>query len=246
MALDLSHPKASVNWAISNLDDFKKRLEDWIKLNINMVRRDVDPDGTDFLLVAIRNSQLPLEFSVEAGAYINAFRSALDILATSLLNYDCITDVTDTYFPICKSSNTFGKEGTKGSNLINGVSAQCRNILESVQPYNRPDDLLLPLHNMDVERKHKRLLSVEFITPKLGVVGRETRDNFIPNPSGFQRSDNETILGKIAKSEQNPQFHLACNIAFDECFFPRGTRVIEQLRTFGAYVHSVINEFAVL
>jgi hypothetical protein len=50
------------------------------------------------LIVATAKQPLPLEFSVEAGILINAIRTSLDILATSLAHRYNIPNPDDVFF----------------------------------------------------------------------------------------------------------------------------------------------------
>lgn len=45
------------------------------------------PDTPNDMVVAVEKEPLPLSFNVEVGAYINAIRSSLDILATAMALY---------------------------------------------------------------------------------------------------------------------------------------------------------------
>jgi hypothetical protein len=80
----LLHAQASVDWAVSNFPIFEERLNSFIKSNLNIIIEDSYSDAFYDPVVVIEKAPLPLTFNVEAGAYINAIRSSLDILATAL------------------------------------------------------------------------------------------------------------------------------------------------------------------
>jgi hypothetical protein len=81
MRADLLEAQASVDWAVEQLLPFHQRLE----ANVVIEIRDVPPPATHNPIVAVERELLPISFSVEAGAYINAIRSSLDILAMALV-----------------------------------------------------------------------------------------------------------------------------------------------------------------
>ena len=85
MRHDLLEVQASIDWPFSRLVDFSNRLEAWLTASVRIEIRDVPPPATQNPIVAVETELLPLAFSVEAGAYINAIRSSLDILEMVLV-----------------------------------------------------------------------------------------------------------------------------------------------------------------
>jgi hypothetical protein len=85
MHLDLFEAKPSIGWPSSQLLYFHARLEEWLAANVHVEIRDLPPPATHNPIVAVERELLPLTFSVEAGAYINAIRSSLDVLAMALV-----------------------------------------------------------------------------------------------------------------------------------------------------------------
>jgi hypothetical protein len=81
MSGDLVEAQASVDWTFDQLQPFDQRLEAWLEANVVIEVRDLPPPATHNPIVALEKELLPIAFSVEAGAYINAIRSSLDILA---------------------------------------------------------------------------------------------------------------------------------------------------------------------
>ena len=77
MCADLLEAQASIDWASSQFLCFNAHLEEWLKANVRIEIRDLPPPATHNPIVAVEKELLPLAFSVEAGAYINAIRSAV-------------------------------------------------------------------------------------------------------------------------------------------------------------------------
>lgn len=84
MVDDLAFAHSAINWTQSNLPAFKERMEDWVKSNVYICRRQIEENPTHDLVLVVEREMLPLEVSAEFGAYINTIRSALDILAYAL------------------------------------------------------------------------------------------------------------------------------------------------------------------
>src|ERR1700733_13170399 len=86
---DLLPAQASVDWALTQLPAFKAHLDSWLNANLNVVVKQTQPDSPNDVIAIRQKDPLPLAFQVEAGAYINAIRSSLDILAATLANRHC-------------------------------------------------------------------------------------------------------------------------------------------------------------
>lgn len=100
---DLHHAHASVDWAVAQLPSLRKRLNDWLTNNVYTAIREQPSNVSNNVLVAIEKEPLPLAFQVEAGAYINAIHSSLDILAAILAYRHCQSLIDEAYFPIASS-----------------------------------------------------------------------------------------------------------------------------------------------
>jgi hypothetical protein len=134
-----------------------------LKDNVDVAIKHLETNSSDNLVVAVAKGPLPLSFQVEAGAYINAVRSSLDILAATLAERHCPSMVDEAYFPVVGSEGAFPRGNFKGKKFIQSLPAAERAVIESLKPYKGGNEVLYALHNMDVVRKHVRLLSVQII-----------------------------------------------------------------------------------
>jgi hypothetical protein len=81
----------------------------------------------------VEKELLPLAFSVEAGAYINAIRSSLDILAMALVRrHNIDIDEHEVKFPMFGSDATFRKYD--GGALLQRLPERERAIIEALRP----------------------------------------------------------------------------------------------------------------
>jgi hypothetical protein len=130
------------------------------------------PDNaTHNVIVAREKDVLPVKFNVEAGAYINTIQSSLDILAYAIAKREMVLFPDEIYFPVAKSAADFNSGKYRGVRFIKQLSCTARTLIESTKPYQGGNEALWALHQFDVMRKHKRLLSVESSPASLHVWG---------------------------------------------------------------------------
>jgi hypothetical protein len=216
---DLLDAYASVNWAISQLPPFEERIGSWLDINVEVVIEDVPPPATHNPIVAVEKTPFPPEFNVEAGACLNAIRSSLDILASALATRTGKCRPKDAYFPVAESAAQFASlAGYKGSKFVEALPATERAILESLQPYRGGNDTLGALHDMDIIRKHRRLIEVAINPGRLTIIGPgRLRDDFQPlRTGGFLRANEKTILGLLRKGAPNYKIEFVSYVAVSE------------------------------
>jgi hypothetical protein len=100
---------AAATGRVARLPDLAKRLEAWLDRSVKVELRDPGGRATHNLIIGVEKELLPLSFNVEVGAYINAIRSSLDILAMALVRRRAL-DISEekVYFPVARSVATFG------------------------------------------------------------------------------------------------------------------------------------------
>jgi hypothetical protein len=147
MRADLLDAQASVDWAVAQFESLENRINSWLHLNVSARVKETDPPATHDVVVAVEKESLPLSFNVEVGAYINAIRSSLDLLATALAERHGMPKPEDAYFPIANSAVAFGSGNYKGAKFIKGLPATEREIIERLEPYKGGHKLLWPLHH---------------------------------------------------------------------------------------------------
>jgi hypothetical protein len=188
MQHDLLAAKASADWAVAQLPAFQGRLDAWLKDNIYVTVKDLPADTPNNVVLAMEKEPFPPLFQVEAGAYINAIRSSLDILAATLAQRHCPALVDDAYFPVVQSPEVFAACRYKGHKLIKALPATERAIIEALKPYKGGNDPLYALHLLDIVRKHQRLLTAEIHPGRLTVMGWGSGKVFTPVSTGWMRS----------------------------------------------------------
>jgi hypothetical protein len=186
MRTDLLEAQASVAWAVSQLPGLAKRLDAWLEHGVTTELRDPGADATHNLIIGVEKELMPLSFNVEVGAYVNAIRSSLDILAMVLVrrhNLDIKEDKV--YFPIARSETHFADSNWTGRKFINALPANERAIIESLKPYQGGSHAIWALHHLDIVRKHRRLLSVLLRPISISIHGTLAPGDFEPLAGPF-------------------------------------------------------------
>lgn len=246
MRNDLLYAQAAIDWAVSNFPSFNQRLNAWVEANVRIGIEELDSQHTHDLLIAGEQEFLPLHFSVEAGAYINTIRSALDMLAVTLAHRHGIAKPDDMHFPIVTAGEAIFKSrnGFNGDKLINGLPDAERKIIESLRPYKGGNELIFALHRLDIMRKHQRLLTVEIIPAHLSIAAADARQHFTPiSGPGYVRSTDKTILGLWRKGIPKPKVELTAFVAINEVDLVHHKPVIAVLDQFASHTASIIKLF---
>jgi hypothetical protein len=100
------------------------------------------------------------------------------------------------------------------------------------------------LHQLDIMRKHRRLLIVSAEPYLFSVAGDGVHQHFTPVAVGFMRADNvserKVVLGLMAKDAPPYDMKFAPHLLFDESAITHRKRVVRALREFAELAVSVI------
>ena len=153
---DLLDAQACVEWAESQRDVLKSRINEWINSRPHGVKEREDPESGNKTWQIGEINPIPRTINVEVGAIINALRSSLDLLANVLSERNGHVGKRDVYFPVSRTAKQFQADGRK---KIARLSTADRAAIEGLQPYQEGNkNLLFALHDMDIARKHRGLI----------------------------------------------------------------------------------------
>lgn len=245
MRLDLLEASESVNWAASNFPSFQERLNSWRDTNVYVRIEELPADQPHDLLVADTREFLPFAFNVEAGAYINTIRSSLDLLAVAIAKRNGITgkELNLIYFPVARDQVAFNAGDYKGKEFVKRISASERAIIEFVKPYKGGNELLWSLHDLDIMRKHKRLLEVDANPAKFNITGWGLDKNFTSISTGWAQSPGKTILGLVKKGFTDYQVQYSSFICINEPGALARKPVIVALHSLAGMANAIIARF---
>ncbi len=215
MRADLLEAQASADWVWGQLPLLNQRLEAWLEANVTIEIRDVPPPATHNPVVALEKEILPIAFSVEVGAYINAIRSSIDILAMALVRrHGLPIEERLVYFPIADSEEALVKKG--GAPLLQQLPEEDRVKLLSLKPYRGGNAALWALHHLDIVRKHRRLLDVQIRPIHLSMSGSLKPGDFEPLHGEPFQAGAETVIGLIRKGVPGPTMQSRFYVAINE------------------------------
>jgi hypothetical protein len=242
---DLLDAKACVDWTAAQLATLEDRISTWLDLNVVVETRDAGPSD---VLVAVQRDEPPRSLNVEIGAYLNTLRSSLDILASALaVRYD-ICAPEDAYFPIARCEAAFVAPGSRSAKFVAGLPpAERAYLIEELKPYKGGSEDLWSLHQLDIMRKHRRLLTVIAEPEFFSVEGVGVHQYFTPVATGFMRADNASertvVLGCMAKTAPPFTKKFGPYVAFDETAITSRKRVVRALYDFAALAITIIKRF---
>jgi hypothetical protein len=153
---DLLDAQSAVDWAKAQIPLFLQELDSWQKRHSYRVVEERDPKSGDRVVVALQEKAVPLTFNVWIGATLNSLRSSLDLLATALATRNKAQE-RNQYFPIFSSLCQI-TDSAKGIERKKWLSQHEREAIKALKPYKGGDEILWPLHQLDILRKHERLI----------------------------------------------------------------------------------------
>jgi len=150
--------------------------------------------------------------NAEAGTVIHSIRSSLDLLACALAARNGLPESKSTYFPIWKTQIDFADPTSRILEKIKRLSQADQIIIKDLRPYPGGNDALCSLHDLDLTRKHRRLLKA-FVFPRgIGLVGFP-----YPVTTGEWHGCNEkTVLAATDASHPDGEINIGLHIAFGE------------------------------
>lgn len=205
---DLLDAKAAVDWGESQLPILSARTRAW-EDGIEIVSTDTNPKSDKKILIARVKEPLPAIINAEIGAIIGSFRSSLDLLAASLARRNGVTPSRNTHFPIFRTCYDF-IDPKDGLERIKWLSPAEIRIIKSYRPYNGGNGLLWALHQLDILRKHERLIAA-IVYPRTPLVIGGEISFFDLSPLEY-----ETILLEFARDASDPYVQFTTDIVFNE------------------------------
>ena len=160
MRADLLDAQAAVDWAVAQLPELQERIIRWRQNRPYTVLIDIETEPGQKLYRLADIKPIDPIISAEAGAIIHSVRSSLDVLACTLAARNGHPDSRSTYFPIWKTKADFDDPGSRVLEKIKRLGDVERGIIKGLKPYPGGNNLLCTFHEMDLTRKHRRLLGL--------------------------------------------------------------------------------------
>jgi hypothetical protein len=216
---DLLDAQACADWAITQINILRRHLIAWDETPpYRIVTEAHSEPGKKVLRLRDVMPIHPL-INAQVGAMINSIRSSLDLLVNRLAKRAGYAGKEDAYFPICRSRDEFFIGKHAGRKAIKRLSTDDRRVIEELEPWNGgKNPLIYALHDLDVTRKHRRLIAVS-PRPQFAKVTYPGRAqgwlvNFEPTDRAMFENDAE--LGIVDIEADDDQIELVFDVRLDE------------------------------
>jgi hypothetical protein len=243
MRADLSNAIGAVEWGESQLPILASRFRTWEAENVQLMAVDLNSPFGKIAAIASAKENLPAIFHAEVGAIIGTFRSALDLLGAALAARNGISPSRDTHFPVFRSLQDM-IDPLDGIERKKWLSAAEISIIKSLRPYEGGNDLLWSLHQLDILRKHERLI-ICVANPRIDfAVGKGLH---FPSYllSDAPNLEDKPKMFEYPRDAPKPQAQISVDITFDEISLPAVYRksLLPTLVDFQGLVQGIIDLF---
>ena len=238
MGDDLLDAKAAVDWAVAQIPVMQKRVILWRRDKPYSVAIDTDSDPGKKLYRIVGIKPLDPMINAEAGAIIHSIRSSLDLLACALAARNGFPESRDTYFPIWRTEADFLNPQSQVLKKIKRLSQIDQVIIKGLRPYPGGNKLLCAFHDLDLTRKHRRLLNM-FAFPR-GVAFDGEGPITLEDWRDF---DEKSVLISTPATAPDGEIHVGLHIAFNETGITRGQDIAGPIRDFARLANSIVGLF---
>jgi len=242
MQSDLLDAQAAIDWAVAQLPALQGRVESWGKGPRYRLVMEPHPEiGKKLIKLADVKALDPI-VNAEVGAIINSIRSSLDILITSVALRHGYTNTKHTYFPIAASRDDFINGDYKGHKAIQALPKKERTIIENLEPWRGGNQNLVALHDLDITRKHQRLIDVRISPWAIAATPAEFKAGleFVPVWPGLK---NEALIGSIGINAPDCDPHLSLRVEFNETGPIANKPLLAALCDFASLANAIIRRF---
>lgn len=161
MRADLADAAAAVDWANAHIPVLQERFVTWQRRGPYELVMEPDPNDTkwEFLVAYLR---VPLDPMIlgDVGAIINSIRTSLDLLMSAVLTANGIKPNSSAHFPIRKHAADF-LAAIKVMEDKKWITAREAAAIKKQKAYEGGPTPWYKIHQLDILRKHERLLVVE-------------------------------------------------------------------------------------
>jgi hypothetical protein len=190
--------------------------------------------------------KIPDSISLRLGDAVHNLRSSLDYIAYAMVRANGKEPTRDTCFPIAdpakKYTPSFAERAT------HGMSVAAQREIDSVQPYNTGNPTLWNLHRLDIEDKHRLLVTAQFVSEawEVDAFGSDRTLQFDKTGVLMQGHEVVNIPNSTFERQKLEDFKLVLDIAFGETEIVHGQQVTLTLHNTANLVREIINRFEVL
>jgi hypothetical protein len=238
---DLSEAEAAIDWAYAQLPVLQKRIIKWRNNRNYSVVIDVDSEPGKKLYRLDKIRPFDLLISAEAGAIIHSIRSSLDLLACALAARNGYPESRSTQFPIWKSRKAFEDCRTRPFDHIKELSGADQDMIKSLRPYPGGNDKLCTLHELDLTRKHRRLLGLSMFPRGVLLQGTIEHPVMLTEWNG---TDEEPVVLSTPATAPDGQISVNFQVALREAGVTGSEDCTQPIREFAYTAKEIVLRFA--
>jgi len=243
MRPDLLDAKAAIDWASAQLPILVKRIGVWRQSKPYTIVIDADSEPGKKLYRLANIKPLDPLIHAETGVILHSIRSSLDLLACALAARNGHPNSKSTHFPIWASEEEFlTNRDPRPLEKIKRLSDVHKGMVKALKPYPRGNDLLCALHELDLTRKHRRLLDA-FILPR-GIGFNPALRHYGIEICDWYNFKEEAILVKAAADVPDADVTIGLHVAFDEAGSMQGKSVTASISEFAYMAYSILEGFS--
>lgn len=239
MRADLLDAQAAVDWAVAQLPTMQKRVIVWRRDKPHSTRIDAKTEPGKKLYRFTEIKPLPAIIHAEAGAIIHSIRSSLDILACTLAARHRRDESRSTYFPIWKTEADFLNPKSRVLEKIERLSDVDQGIIKDLRPYPGGNDTLCTLHELDLTRKHRRLLNT-LVAPRGVFLDGVGNVDITVYECGF---DEEAVIASTAADVPDGNLRASLEVTLDEGYLTAGSNFSAPIGEFARTATAIIRLF---
>ncbi|MFI4998525.1 MAG: hypothetical protein ACHQK9_01495 [Reyranellales bacterium] len=241
MRADLEDAYAAIDWANSQLPLIEQEIETWKGMPpYEIVAEDDLAIGKKLLRLRIIR-YLPPTLNAAVGACINSFRTSLDLLASALAVRSGKSPSSSRHFPFAQTAADF-MDPKRMAERKKWLGPADLTIIEAAKPYRGGNDFLYALHQLDILRKHERLLRFEVFVSQFSMDVAAAEQGFervFPWP-GFEE---DALIGRTNLNATSHDLQLEISVLFHETSFFPAQPIVPLLRQLRGTAHSVVQRF---
>jgi hypothetical protein len=238
LAADLLDAQAAIDWAVDQQPKLAKRITDWA--GSYSTRMAVEDGRKAYYVTA---NPVPAIINAETGSVINSIRTSLDLLASALAARNGHPGSTHVYFPVCKSLADFQNAKSGGMAKIKLLSTADQAAIASLNPYKGGDDLLYALHDLDIMRKHRRLVGVVPFPRGVGIYPTDGTGAPVTFNSQWKEFSDTVPIAWTDVSASDCTVQLGVYVAINEPGAVFGQQVVVVLPKFVDLAKSILARF---
>jgi hypothetical protein len=243
MAPDLSSARTKRQRANDHVNNLQREWVLFLGGDPYKVVRQFNAEANKTAFLVAQLPVLPVSLSTILGDAVHNFRSALDHLAFALFaSANPGKSGSRIYFPIGKNKTEYA---SISQGKTQGIPQALKDRIDSFCPYGGANNLLWPLHKLDIMDKHQLIVPVASVNAGVGIAGDAGgfARGIISFPSMKILVAGDLLLERSGNLVSDKGIGFSFDIAFSELETLKGYPVFVALSLIAGQVGHIIDSF---